>query len=186
MNSKEKYVLEHYDIREDGTVYSPYTKKILKTTQDKDGYYCVTLIYDDKSNRQPFWIHRLVALKYIPEIEGYTVVNHKDLNKQNNDINNLEWSTISKNTQHGYDNCAYEHIQKIKVTDKEGNITIYPNCSDLGRKFGYKTPATLSGCLKKNNGKWQPKKGKYAGFTFEYTDESVTTIERVASTDTSE
>lgn len=37
MNVKEKYVLEHYEISKEGTVYSPYTKKFLKFREDKDG-----------------------------------------------------------------------------------------------------------------------------------------------------
>lgn len=185
MNAKEKYVLEHYDISEDGKIYSPYTKKYLKLREDKDGYLETTLIYNDEGKRQPFKLHRLLALKYIPEIEGHNVVNHKDLNKQNNSLDNLEWSTVSKNTQHGFDNCAYESIRRVKVTELDGTVRIFPNQSTASRFYGYKTPATFMFFLKEP-GPHFPNKGKLKGYRIEYTDEGVTTIEQVTSTDTSE
>ena len=90
MTEKEKFVLNHYEIFRDGRIYSPYTNKFLKFREDKDGYYDVSLIYNQYGDRQPFRVHRLVALKYVPLIEGYDIVNHKDLNKQNNNVDNLE------------------------------------------------------------------------------------------------
>lgn len=187
MNEKEKYVLEHYDVREDGSIYSPYTNKILKCTVDKDGYFTVTLIYNNEGKRQPFMVHRLLALKFIPEVEGCPVVNHKDLNKQNNCLENLEWCTISRNTQHGFDNNAYENVSNIKVTEPNGNILIFPSQSHAARYYGYKTPATIQQIL---SGKGTiinpPKKGKCKGCFFEFTNESVTTIERVTDTVVSE
>lgn len=185
MTEKEKYVLEHYDISRDGKVYSPYTSRYLKFREDKDGYYDVSLVYNDRGDRQPFRVHRLVALKYIPEVEGCTVVNHKDLNKKNNTVENLEWCNVSYNTQHGYDNCAYTVIKRIKVTDPNGSITIFANMSDASRFFGYKNPTTIQHWLSKSS-PYIPNRGKLKGYKFEFTDESVTTIERVASTVTSE
>lgn len=185
MNVKEKYVLEHYEISKEGTIYSPYTKKFLKFREDKDGYLEVTLIYNDEGKRQPFKLHRLLALKYIPEIEGYNVVNHKDLNKQNNNLDNLEWSTTQKNTQHGFDNCAYKSIRRVKVTETDGTINIFPNQSCASRYYGYKTTATFTHFLK-DGGPHIPNKGKLKDYIIEYTDEGVTTIEKVANTDVSE
>ena len=185
MNAKEKYVLEHYDIKKDGTIYSPYTNKILKMRSDKDGYLDVTLIYNDKGDRQPFKIHRLMALKYIPEVEGCSVVNHKDLNKRNNSIDNLEWCNVSYNTQHGFDNCAYAHIPKVKVTYPNGEYKVFPNVSYASRYYGYKNATTIGHWLMRSS-PYTPNKGKLKGYRFEYTDESVTTIERIASTDVSE
>ena len=49
-------------------------------------------------------MHRLVALTYLDNPNGYNCINHKDGNKLNNHIENLEWCTVKQNTQHAYDN----------------------------------------------------------------------------------
>lgn len=185
MTEKEKYVIEHYEITKDGKIYSPYTKKYLKFREDKDGYFDVTLIYNDEGKRQPFRIHRLVALKYLPEIENCNVVNHKDLNKQNNNVDNLEWCNISRNTQHGYDNCAYQNLKRVKVTEPNGETRVFPSQSEASRYYGYKNPTTIQHWLSKSN-PYYPSRGKYKGYCFEFTTEGVTTIERVANTVISE
>ena len=115
MNEKEKYVLEHYEITETGEVYSSlnsnnnFKRRKLKLREDKDGYYDVGLVYNDKGDRQPFRVHRLVLLKFRDRPEGYDVVNHKDLDKKNNNLSNLEWSTVQLNTIHGYDSGVYKN-----------------------------------------------------------------------------
>lgn len=54
-------------------------------------------LYGKPSNET---IHRLVALTFLDQTEGLTQVNHKDGNKHNNHVDNLEWCTISYNHQH--------------------------------------------------------------------------------------
>lgn len=74
--------------------------KILKPKLDKKGYYRIGLT---KDNKQKFYfIHRLVALTYLPNPNNYKVINHKDGNPKNNYVVNLEWCTYSHNIQHAY------------------------------------------------------------------------------------
>lgn len=72
---------------------------------NKQGYYAVTLSRNGKD--RPFLVHRLVAKAFIPEIEGKPEVNHKDCNKHNCYVGNLEWCTQAENVQHAV---------KMKVT----------------------------------------------------------------------
>lgn len=76
-------------------------EKILVPTSDKDGYLCVMLHRKNKVIRS-VKVHRLVANHFIPNPENKSTVNHKDGNKINNNINNLEWATRSEQTQHAY------------------------------------------------------------------------------------
>lgn len=70
--------------------------KFLKVRYDKDGYKKVSL-YDGKT----YSIHRLVAQTFIPNPNDYPIINHKDENKQNNCVENLEWCTYKYNVNYG-------------------------------------------------------------------------------------
>ena len=90
---------ENYIVNEDGTVYSLFTNKVLKPNIMKTGYHTVELFNDSGSRRLS--IHRLVAEAYIPNPEGLPQVNHKDENKANNSVDNLEWCTAKENMNYG-------------------------------------------------------------------------------------
>ena len=71
-------------------------ERILKVSIDKDGYEVVGL------NKKMYKVHRLVASAFIPKIEEKNIINHKDGNKRNNNVNNLEWCTTQENIIHAY------------------------------------------------------------------------------------
>lgn len=75
---------------------------ILKREVNKQGYLKVELYKNGK--KKPFFVHRLVAQAFIPNLNNLPQVNHKDGNKQNNNIENLEWVNNSQNQKHAYDN----------------------------------------------------------------------------------
>jgi len=76
--------------------------KVLKSPSNNIGYSQVTLCgpYDRKNVK----VHRLVAVAFIPNPLNLPEVNHKDLNKANNSVNNLEWVTSKQNKKHATDN----------------------------------------------------------------------------------
>lgn len=69
---------------------------------DRYGYPCVKLSKNSKLKH--FTIHRLVALTWIPNPENLPQINHKDGNKLNNHVSNLEWCSASHNVKHSYEN----------------------------------------------------------------------------------
>lgn len=76
--------------------------RILKQRFDRDGYYQVNLY--NKGLEKTKKVHRIVALTFLSDhYEDSLVVNHKDGVKTNNVVSNLEFTTISGNTQHAYD-----------------------------------------------------------------------------------
>ena len=88
-----------YAITSCGKVYSYRSKKFLKPRKIRDGYLQVNLYKDGK--REFYYIHRLVAEAYLPNPDNLPQVNHKDENKENNALPNLEWCDISYNVNYG-------------------------------------------------------------------------------------
>ena len=87
-----------YKISTFGRVKSLYTNKILKPI-NKKGYMFVTLAEDGKQYNRA--IHRLVAKAFIANPNRYPMINHKDENKANNIITNLEWCDAKYNSNYG-------------------------------------------------------------------------------------
>lgn len=85
-----------YRISRDGRIYS-IRRCIYLKTYNTSGKAVIKL------NRKHYLVHRLVAMAYLPNPHKYPVVNHLDGNKFNNTVENLEWCTQRRNTQHAHD-----------------------------------------------------------------------------------
>lgn len=116
----------------------------LKCRKYKNGYVYVTLTKN--KNTKTFLVHRLVAEAFIPNLENKKCVNHKDCNRSNNNIDNLEWCTHKENINY-MDNLdrriANKHLTKEEVKiimDEKENGVFY---KDAWQK--YKNKITLSG-----------------------------------------
>ena len=80
------------EIISDNPYNSNYKGRIkLTPSKDANGYFVVTL------NNKSYKIHRLVALTFIPNPYGYPQINHKDEDKSNNSVSNLEWCSSQYN-----------------------------------------------------------------------------------------
>lgn len=90
-----------YQISNLGNVMSFKRKnpKLLSKVINLDGYYVVNLTKDKKT--KVFTIHRLVAKAFISNLDNLPQVNHKDENKLNNIVSNLEWCTLQYNHNYG-------------------------------------------------------------------------------------
>lgn len=89
----------NYKIDENGRVFNTQGKEI-KQTINRNGYSMVVLSNNGRAKNCS--VHRLVAEAYIPNPENKPEVNHKDSNRKNNSVSNLEWCTHSENMKHGY------------------------------------------------------------------------------------
>lgn len=87
----------NYSVSTLGNVRNDITKKLLKLSI-KSGYFHVSL--SGENERKTCKVHRLVALAFIINIENKPEVNHKDKNKLNNSLENLEWMTRQENNKH--------------------------------------------------------------------------------------
>lgn len=102
-----------YSITKNGKIFSHRTNKFLKLGRGKGGYlkiylypyygYSKSSIKIDgkyKRKRKIFTIHRLVAQAYLKNYDKKLEVNHKDFNKENNNVSNLEMMTFKENMKH--------------------------------------------------------------------------------------
>ena len=116
----------------------------VKQTDNGYGYLIVTMHYDGK--RQNRYVHRLVAQAFIENPNGYNTINHKDFNKYNNHVENLEWCTQKYNVNYSSDRMSKpKSIVKPSVRTNEKYI-IYRKERNryvvkiLGKSYGsYKT-----------------------------------------------
>lgn len=88
-----------YQVSDDGKVYSLKRGQEVAQRVDRCGYWRCNLSKEGKV--KTWFIHRLVADAFIPNPEGKDTVNHKDENKNNNCVENLEWMTRRENYFYG-------------------------------------------------------------------------------------
>lgn len=88
-----------YSVSSWGRIISHKTNCPLREEETEKGYLRVNLV-DSKGRKKHFKVHRLVANAFISNPEGKKQVNHKDGNRHNNSVTNLEWSTDKENKNH--------------------------------------------------------------------------------------
>lgn len=91
------YFPEKYSVSSYGRLKNKEKNYIYKMTNKKNDYFSKVLYY--KKEIKSIRVHRIVAKTFIDNPNKYPEVNHKDGNKQNNRLDNLEWCTSKYNTQ---------------------------------------------------------------------------------------
>lgn len=129
-----------YSITEDGRVYSERQKKFMRPFTTKKGYLRITLQKDRIYKN--YLIHRLVAEAFLENPNNLPIINHKDENKQNNCIDNLEYCTNEYNITYSKGKSVY--CVELDKTFSSINAA----AKEIGVSAG-----SLSACLKRNNGK---------------------------------
>ena len=130
-----------YAVTSCGKVWSYRRKRFMKPSTDSEGYLKVSLYKDGKDKN--YYVHRLVAEAYIPNSENLPQINHKDENKTNNCLQNLEWCDSKYNNNYG---TRIEKIKKpILQYDLDGNfIREWPSATDVGQEV----KKQINNCLK--------------------------------------
>lgn len=91
----------HYFIDDNGNVYSPNMKIRKQFINKNNGYYQV-LLQNKAAGLKPkcFYVHRLVGKTFLDNPKNLPQINHKDYNRINNKVSNLEWVSISEQSKH--------------------------------------------------------------------------------------
>lgn len=118
----------NYEVSNTGFVRNKKTKQILKGRLSKSGYFQVSIKIDIENKFINRYIHRLVAQYFLSNKENKREVNHKDGNKENNQVSNLEWVTSSENQKHRHKIGNSKTSQrKIGAFDLDGNLILQYN-----------------------------------------------------------
>ena len=131
---------ENYEISNLGNVRAVKTGRIRKL-RISTGYFDIAFYYKIGEVRKwkSFLIHRLVAEAFLKNPENKPCVNHKDGNRKNNSIKNLEWVTYSENTRHSFDVLGQKGAGNINrrktiiITDEKGFETEIVGIREAGR-----------------------------------------------------
>ena len=131
------------------------TGKEIKTGISTRGYEKIKLFKDGK--RYYFNVHRLVADNFLLNKDGKREVNHKDGNKLNNSVNNLEWVSASENQKHAYqfglqkarkgsDNILSKPVRQLTLQGQE--MRIFGSIQEVQRELGFNTFGIIKCCKK--------------------------------------
>lgn len=134
-----------YKITKNGVVINK-NGKVMKTEISNNGYVRVTLFKNQKHKKLS--IHRLVAEAFIPNPFNLPQVNHKDKNKRNNNIDNLEWCSCSYNLKYsGVTEKGNEAHRKQVVCLDTGEI--FKSVKDACDKYGLSHGNIVACCNKR-------------------------------------
>lgn len=129
---------DRYLVNESGDVFSKRSNRLLTPKIDRYGYKVVVLSRNGKTKH--ITVHKLVALHFIPNPDNLPTVNHKDEDKLNNHVSNLEWLTVKDNDNYGTRNERMANSKKINPVaqfDLDMNlIEIHAGIKDAQRNTG--------------------------------------------------
>lgn len=141
-----KVVIDYpnYIVTKDGKIYSISHKKYI-SQRDNAGYQYITL-YNNTGISKDFSLHYLVATLYIANPNNFPMVNHKNHNRNDNRIENLEWVTYSENMIH----FGKKNGKSVIKLDKFDNIIeIYNTLKEASEKNNITTLNITNVCKEK-------------------------------------
>lgn len=123
-------------------------EKCLYLKKHNKGYLQVELVKN--KNKKMVLVHRIVAETFLENLSNKPQINHKDYNRSNNNVENLEWCTNSENMKHSALRKKSKPIkrnEKIIQYDFNGNIIkTWENCIAIKSKYKYNQTSIFECC----------------------------------------
>lgn len=150
---------DYYEVSNQGVIRNKNTQRVLKPMLKKNGYLTVDLGY---RGTKTVSVHRIVATAFIEHPNKFPCVNHKNENKIDNRVDNLEWCTQKYNLNYGFGATAKN--SPVLQFDASGNfIKLWASIKEAAETLGIKYQGISRVCRgeRKTSG----------GFRWEYVDE---------------
>lgn len=141
----------NYEISNSGRVRNIKTGRILKGRLSKSGYLQVNLTTKETLKQKNYYIHRLVAIYFIENPENKREVNHKNGDKINNHVENLEWVTSSENQKHKHSILKKNKTSQRRIGKFDKNDILleeYSSILEAAKSFG-KSRVNIDNALQK-------------------------------------
>lgn len=122
----------NYEVSNLGNVRNKKLKKPVRAFPNNAGYYQVVIRNNNKSLYR--LVHRLVAIAFIPNPENYNEINHKDFDKENNTVDNLEWVSHTMNMKYNINRLTSED-RLISLITKEVSKVIKDNIKRYVKQY---------------------------------------------------
>ena len=126
-------IADFFEVSTNGDVRLVTRKRIIKPCDNGAGYMYVTKVLAKK--KKHYLIHRLVASAFIENPDNLPEVNHKDGNKQNNNVLNLEWCSPSYNRLHAYRSGLAKPSERQKKIARETALKNLPSMREGWKKW---------------------------------------------------
>lgn len=170
-NSETDYISSNGNIYKDygNNLFYPKTNFINKN----NGYLYASITYPEGQRQRR--VHILVAEAFLPNPNNYPIVCHKDNNKANPIVSNLEWNIISKNTKDAFNDelakndKSWEDSQSVHIAcfDLQGNLlNKYGSVGEASRQLNITKTTILNQCNHKI--KTKPRCGYWFRYLIEY------------------
>lgn len=140
-----------YEVSDHGRVWSCKARAVLKPNRMIHGYLCVHLYSGGKRSRTVKTLHQLVAQGFIANPDNRREVNHKNFNREDNRVENLEWVSRKENVAHALAAGRRVHPEKrvrgINLRSKE--IVTFESQIAAEKALRGKQTGGISGAMKR-------------------------------------
>lgn len=132
---------DFYLVSNTGEIKGVKTGKVRLKNVNKEGYYFVSISLGSRENKQTIKIHRAVAETFLTNDNNYPTINHKDGNKLNNNVKNLEFCSCQYNVLHAIENNLFDPVECGKLTKNNrkimslNNNKIYNSITEAGMEY---------------------------------------------------
>jgi hypothetical protein len=136
--------------------YTRFIKgRVLKQFDNSKGYLQVNIKVDGKWTRKT--VHRIVAQTFLPNPNSFPMVNHRDCDRTNNNVDNLEWCTAKYNSQYQekYGKAKSKPVLALNLATLE--VSKFKSQSEAGQALGANVGninSVIKGRIKQTSGFW--------------------------------